>query len=99
MTRLSEPNLIEARELALYAVNEGDLYRGQTQAILANLRRKIAKGVYDAEKAIVLWGYLADAAAKKYRAEFGPMIGGFNKATRIAAAREIAEHYAEELRT
>jgi hypothetical protein len=92
----SQPNQGEARELSLYAVNDGQLYHQRTQAILANLRKKIAKGTYDAEKALKLWQYLADDAARKYREEFG-MTGGFNKATRTLAAKEIASHYGDEL--
>lgn len=88
-------NATDARELALFAVNEGTLYTRRAQPIMANLRRKIAKGTYDATLAIKAWAYLADDAAKLYAKEYG---GNFNKATREAAAAEIAAHYEDELR-
>ena len=39
--------MIEARELYLYAINDGDLYRQQREHIERNLQRKFDKGVYD----------------------------------------------------
>ena len=92
----------EAHELALYAVNDGTLYRQRAQPIMANLRKKIRKGTYDATKAIKLWCYLADAAAQAYTKESGSgglngSYGVFSKADRALAAKEIAAHYDEEL--
>ena len=58
--------MIEARELYLYAINDGDLYRQQRESIERNLQRKFDKGVYDSEKAATLWLRFADNAAKKY---------------------------------
>ncbi len=62
--------MIEARELYLYAINDGDLYRQQREHIERNLQRKFDKGVYDSEKAATLWLRFADNAAKKYHKEF-----------------------------
>jgi len=59
-----------ARELDLYAENESALY-GQFKSIIANLKKKIESGKYDASKAPKLWGYWYDAAAKRYVKEFG----------------------------
>lgn len=95
-----------ARELMLFIVNDGDLYRQQTQPILKNLRKKIAKGTYDSTKAIKLWGYLANSGAQKYTKEFGGMYGkssgngsygAFSAATRRDVAKELQEYYQEEL--
>lgn len=98
MTRTAPANEIEARELALYTINTGELYRPHAQAIIANLAaRKVGK-TYKADKALILWGHHAKRGADAYRAEFGPMDGGFTPATRALAAVEIAEHYADELR-
>ena len=84
-----------AREIALFAVNTESLYRQRALPIIANLRKKIAKGTYDAALALKAWQYLADDAAKLYAKEYGcPIV---NKATRIAAAAEIAEYYADDL--
>lgn len=90
-----EADSIAARELALYAVNDGDLYRSRALPIIANLRRKRAKGTYDAALAVKAWRHLADDAAKAYSREFGPV--RFSPATRDAAAAEIADHYADHL--
>jgi hypothetical protein len=96
MTRLNEPDHVEASELAIYATNDGQLYRQRAQPIIKNLALKMRRGTYNADLALKLWLYLADDAAKKYRAEFH-MIGGFSKATRIAAAQQIQAHYDDEL--
>lgn len=95
------PDTAAAHELALWAVNDGDLYDRQARAILDNLARKIVAGTYDADKAPTLWGYLADTAAQKYTKAHGTpggsSFGIFGKATRQLAAVEIGEHYAEML--
>jgi hypothetical protein len=59
-----------ARELDLYAENESALY-GQFKSIIANVKRKIESGKYDAAKAPKLWGYWYEAAARRYVKEFG----------------------------
>ena len=91
--------MIEARELYLYAINDGDLYRQQREHIESNLRCKFMDGVYDSEKAATLWLRFADNAAQKYHKEFcgnGKWFGMFN----IDARREVAtlmesEHHSE----
>ncbi len=84
-------------ELDLFAENTSELYP-QKQAIIANLMKKKAKGVWDPEKAAKLWGYWVDAGAKRYAKEFGP--GGternrfvFSRATKDALAAELAKRY------
>lgn len=95
MTKALPANAHDARELALYAVNSATLYERQGKSIIANLNRKIRRGVYDADLAVRLWAYLAESAAKDYAREFGP--ASFTPATRRLAAVEIAAHYASEL--
>ena len=98
-------------ELVQFTVNEGGLYRQQVQPILLNLAKKIIKGTYDPEKALVLWGHLADNGAKKYAWEFGDRkrgthswhqqsvdgSGAFPKSIRRLAAADFANYYNEEL--
>lgn len=89
-----------ARELTLYAENDGDLYRARVQPIIANLARKVAAGTYDAARALTLWRYAADDAAQRYtRAHGGPgphgSYGCFDTATRQAVAVALAAGYAE----
>lgn len=91
---------ISARELVLFIENDGQLYHSQFVPIVKNLRLKMAKGVYDPEKAVKLWMYLMDAGAKKYVRDFG---GGtwnlvFSVATRQEAAREFNQSFLTEAR-
>lgn len=91
---------VAARELADYATNHGDLYRQRITPIIANLQRKLKRGAYDAEKAVKLWRYAADDAAKRYAAEFGTQrewAQMFTVPTREAAAKILADYYSEEL--
>ena len=55
-----------ARELELYAENDGQLYQQSGVPIMKNLSRKFKKGTYDSALAAKLWKYHADSAAKKY---------------------------------
>lgn len=83
-----EVDSVAARELLLWAENTSELYP-QKIAIIKNLSRRVAKGQYDAEKAVKLWRYWVDRAAKHYQKEFGT--GNiFNVPTRNAVARELA---------
>ena len=45
----------EARELFLYATNKEALYRQMIKPAIENLRKKVAKGTYDADKAADLF--------------------------------------------
>ena len=89
-----------AKELFLYAVNNGNLYRQRTTPAIENLRRKAQKGIYDKERAVQLWQYIADEAARMYDKEFGSGRGSmtmFNKATRNDTARQLANYYEEQV--
>ena len=89
-----------AHELSLYADNDSHLHRTSHQPIIANLKKKIAKGVYDHSKAVKLWGYHADRAAHKYAKEHGdgtPWHKMFTPADRKQAAQHFADRAKEEL--
>lgn len=93
MPKKTEPNPRHVEELVLYAENDGDLYRQRRQAIEKNLQSKFDKGTYVADKAVKLWRYFTDEAAKKYAKEYG---GSFSAADRQAAALEFAlAHHGE----
>lgn len=62
---------IAAREIALYADNDYQLYKQRKEPILKNLGKKHKKGNYDIEKAAKLWRYYIDAAMQKYHKDFG----------------------------
>ena len=90
-------NTIESRELALYAVNDAEIYN-RSVFVIERLQNKIKAGEYDADKALVVWGCVAEAAAKKYAKEFGGVWHKiFSVADRNLAAKEIAEHYESEV--
>lgn len=88
-----------ARELELYVKSDGQLYRSQYQPIQKNLITKMARGVYNHDKAVKLFGYLMESGAKKYAKEFS--VGTdwsqmFSPATRKAAAEEFTRHFEVE---
>lgn len=91
-----EGDAVYARDIALFAANDGGLYRQQTLPIVANLQRKLAKHQFNAERANVLWNHLANTAAKKYAKEFGG--GVVDVPTRYLVALELAEQYDEHVR-
>lgn len=78
-------------ELNLYAENEVKLYP-QFKSIIANIKRKIKAGKYDASKAPKLWLYWYDAAAKMYCKEYGGEVRTmFPKHKREWTAKERAK--------
>ena len=89
-------------ELDLYIMNNEDLYRRRFMPIIQNLKRKIARNVYDHEKAKKLWMYLIDDAAKEYVKEFGnpdeDVKDMFPKETRLRVAELIADREFENLK-
>lgn len=80
----------ESRELYLYATNHGDLYRRQISAIENNLRKKIARGVYDHNRAVDAFYYAADAASRLYNRDFGY---NFSVTDRWTAAVDMADDF------
>lgn len=84
----------EARELLLFAVNDGNLYRSSIQPAIANLRRKVAKGTYDSAKAADLFYYIATTASDMYNREFGYR---FDVTARWTAAVDMVEFFAEDI--
>lgn len=93
-------NLDSVRELELYAVNTGDLYRRMVSPIIENLRKKAAKGQYDKEKAVKAFSYVADEAARMYHREFccrGKYYDIFNAATRWEVSKRLEEYYKDEI--
>jgi len=101
--RKCNPESQEARELLLFAVNDGDLYRQRITPIIANVKKKIKKGTYDATLALKLWRYAADAAATKYTKEFdtphrGSSFGIFTVPMRNEVAALMQAYYEDELR-
>lgn len=97
MTRLTQDVELDDQqtELQMYGDNDRQMYR-QEQDIQKNLIAKMKKGVYDSEKAVKLWQYWADNAAKKYEKEFGtPGSKIFSMADRKKVALSKAKEFEE----
>jgi hypothetical protein len=89
-------------ELDAYIMNNEDLYRRRFMPIISNIKRKLARNVYDHEKAQTLWMYLIDDAAKAYVEEFGTdgqdVKDMFPKETRQQVARIISDREIENIK-
>ena len=84
----------ESRELMLYAMNNGELYRRQRTPGINSLRKKAAKGTYDSEKAIYAWYYVACSASQMYDKDFGYR---FTVTDRFTAAVDMEQYYREDV--
>ena len=88
-------------ELDTYIMNNEDLYRRRFMPIISNIKRKLAKNVYDHEKAQKLWMYLVDDAAKKYVEEYGSQTDDvkdmFPKEVRLQVAQDLADREKDNL--
>lgn len=84
----------ESRELFLYATNSGNLYKQMITPVIENLRRKAQKGLYDGEKAVDAYYYIATAASNKYNKDFGY---SFSVTDRFTVAVDMMEYYEEEI--
>lgn len=85
-----------AKEIELFAENDGDLYRQQRRPILINLSKKYKKGVYDISKAAKLWRYFIDSAMKKYNKEFGSRGDKWSDLLKTSDRQILAEKWAQE---
>ena len=84
----------ESRELMLYTINNGELYRRQITPVINSLRKKAVKGTYDSEKAIDAWYYVACSASQMYNKDFGY---SFTVTDRFTAAVELEQYYREDV--
>lgn len=83
-----------ARELYLYVDNDADLHKRMIEGIRKNLVTKMARGTYDAQRAVKAFMYPMDAGAQKYAREFGGTWHEmFSKPTRQLAAAEMAREF------
>lgn len=84
-------------DFLLFADNDGALYRQSKQPIEQNLDKKMAKGKYDHELAVKLWGYHADRAAQAYHKQNGGQ-GEWHKAFPTSLRRSAARSWADSYR-
>ena len=89
-------------ELDTFIMNNEELYRRRFMPIISNIKRKLARGIYDHEKAQKLWMYLIDDAARKYVQEFGSagtdVKDMFPKETRQQVAKIISDRELENIK-
>ena len=85
---------VESRELTLYAINNGELYRRQIMPVINSLRKKAAKGTYDSDKAVDVWYYVACSASQMYNKDFGYR---FSVTDRFTAAVDMEQYYRENV--
>lgn len=81
---------VKSRDLCFYAINNGDLYRHMTTPLIANLKKKADKGMYDVEKAVDDYYNIASEASKMYEKEFGY---SFSVADQFTTAVDLEENY------
>ena len=88
-------------ELDSYIMNNEQLYRRRFMPIIANIKRKLKRGIYDHEKAQKLWMYLIDDGAKEYVKEFHPnedVAYRFPKETRLHLASVMAQRELDKIK-
>ena len=83
----------ESTELFFFTTNTESIYP-QIQYTVRNLAKKFDKGVYDAEKAIDAFYYIACAASDLYKKWYGY---GFSVADRFSAAVDLRDYFSENI--
>ena len=88
-------------EIALYILNDSQLYRTGTTAFIMNYARKKVKGTYDRTLAIKGLEILVKRGMEKYARDFRipwkQMLNQINVPTRRYAAKEILNHITDEI--
>jgi len=90
----------ESRELALYAANNGKLYRERIVPVVRNLARYYSKGKFDRDKAVDAFFPIATEAARMYCKEFASAnaFGNvFDVTARFTAADDLVDDYMENI--
>ena len=94
-----QPDEAIARELYLFIENDEILLTRRYPQFILNLERKMKRGVYDRERAVKLFMYLADEASKRYSKQFGD--GKTHTAdvpTRMLLAKMLRDRFESERR-
>jgi hypothetical protein len=84
----------ESRELFLYATNDGVLYRQMITPVIENLKKKVAKGIYDKEKAVDAFYRVATEGSNHYFRDYGYK---FNVTDRFTVACDMLDYYEDEI--
>lgn len=83
----------EATELFLFITNDSFLYHHRTQPIIENLKKKAKKDIYNSEKAVDLFYYLATAGSNKYFTNYGYK---FSVTDRYTVAVDLESYYKDD---
>jgi hypothetical protein len=88
-----------AAELCLYGEHNEHCYRAYLLPAFKNLERKIKRGVFSLEKAILLFQrYTTVALAKQYRLEHGSMTDKWSDLFTVSDRMQLAQYWAERVR-
>jgi hypothetical protein len=88
------PDVAMANELYLFFQNDENLINRRYPEFVKNLERKVKRGIYDREKAVKLFMYLADEVSKKYSKDFGDGKTHFASVpTRMELAKMLLRYY------
>ena len=79
----------ESEELRVYAANDYDTYQ-RMRHLEENLKKKIAKGIYNSDKAVDGFYRIATVGSDAYKREFGY---GFSVQDRFSCAVDMEETF------
>lgn len=87
-----------ATELTLFAVNEHSEYE-RFLGVISSLSRKMRKGIYDPQKAVISYYHAVTQAAKVYDVMYGNPFqrSTFNVTDRWTAATDLEEYFRENV--
>jgi len=90
-------------ELVQWTENDGQVYEQRATPVMKNMMRKLVKGKYDHQLAVKAWMYVVEDGARSYSKEFGEGRKGewatfFPKNIRLAAAKEMADSFLDEVK-
>jgi hypothetical protein len=86
----------DARELELYAENDGALYSARLRPAYRALAERIAKGTYQTAKAVAMFVPIMNEAERRYAREIEPR--KFSAADKRAVARRFVEYFETEIK-
>ena len=88
----------QARELYLFAINDGELYRQTVEPSIKMLQRKIIKRIFNKDLAIQYYSNtFARIAMDKYKKEVGSIGGRVNQATKNAFGAMMYDSLKEQI--
>ena len=89
----------QSRDLTLIICNDGDIYRQSIQPTIANLQKKIKKGIFEPTQAIQAFYNIVLSALKnpRFSRYYTYNIKMVDVPTRYDTAVQVAEHFEDEI--